>query len=415
MAARYSDKMNGLRESFDKIIYGPRHDLPEWVPQEGYEKAIDFLMSRWSLLSPRPLAIYQLGQVGRLGISDLDFIIVLQDERPIDWNQFQPGNFPGWVSRLFTHPPYCCTENTWHDLPAWFPVFNLRHLWGQTLSLPTIPERFVAGCSLGSLVDYLIVKMPRDVIWAVWETPIRIRILLAMLHSLKYTIKLAKQAKLHLDDEMNQFICKIDPFLTSWFDLEDSHRFESLTRLSYQACEVVGKLIFRVNEAITKEIHVSPIAQKDGYSENSSDLFYFISDWQFEKAFKLAFESYFKYAKIAWASPKRFLQVLSIYADECPSFGKFLKAQGCRLSLEWDGGIWNDGLRYHARAMTNYGNSISKLGVPPQKYIALNYEGQLSFFQRLIRYGYRMKNGKISSSEFAQRLLSQFYRSIKTS
>ncbi len=349
------------------------------------------------------------------GISDIDFIVVFPDNCHIDWTEFHPNVFPDWVKDLFTHPPYCCSEKTWPYLPAWFPTFNLNYLWGQVLSEPFIPKRFKTGCALGSLVDYLMVKIPRDILWVAWESPVRIRVLLAMLHSLKYTIYLANQADIKTTEEKSEILLKLDAMLSSWFKLEDIQRLESLSHLCYEACCVVGALISEVDTAIVKGMRLSgENFVNNVYAEPSSDTFSFLSSWTKEKALRFVYDNYANRSKIVWRSPISFLKVLSLYADESPIFGNFLKSQGCDVSLQCNGGRWDNGLRYHARAMTEYGLSIAQLGVPAQKYLALNFEPRLSFMRRAIRCSSRVLSGKISFLDIVQRVFSLFYGSLRT-
>ena len=95
-----------------------------------------------------------------------------------------------------------------------------------------------------------------------------------------------------------------------------------------------------------------------------------------------------------WINPYSFAQVIEIYADECPRFGKYLRAQGCKTELLWSGGKWSEGLRYHARAMTSYREKTRKIGVPAQKYIALGYLPQ-PFLYRLTGYVKRVAKGEV--------------------
>ena len=390
---------------FIEIPYGPFTDAPRKVPRERYEQAVELLILHWSSLPRRPIAIYQIGQVSAPGISDLDLVVVFSGEQPIDWSQYQPQAFPPWAQQLLTHPPYCCTERVWPDLAAWFPTFNLDHLWGEHLPEPKVPEAYVSGCSLGILVDYLITKVPRDFLWIAWERPLRLRILLALLHSLKHTVKLAVQAGFAIPERAQQSIAEVDFLRLSWFDTNSSNRLEALSHLCGEVCEIAGELISQVDEAITDLAGLKHSSPRGSCVGNHSDLFRFTAPWSYEESLRTAFEHYSQSGQFNWSSPLSFLQILAIYADQCPKFAWYLWAHTGYTKLRWDGGVWKDGLRYHARAMTAYGESATRLGVPAQKYVALRYSPQPSFWRSAHRYAVQVLQGKTSILEGMRRIV----------
>jgi len=392
---------------FDDIPYGPFADIPRAVPKEQYDAAIEMLVTQWSTLSQRPMAIYQIGEISAPGISDLDFVLVFADGKPIDWDQLQPQVLPDWIQELITHPPYCCTREAWPDLLAWFPAFNLRHLWGDTLPMPKIPEEFVSGCTLGMLVDYLIVKVPRDLLWIAWKRPLRVRLLLAMLYSFKHTFKLAEQAGFTIPESALQTISKVDSLRGSWFEADSSERLETLARLCAEICDEVGRLITQVDIRLSQSMdELGNNLQRPTRRRSHADLFDFATFWTYTGAIKSAFENYSHTGQVAWISPRSFSQVFGVYANEFPQLAKYLRIQGCEPKLQWDIGIWNDGLRFHARAMMAYVKSACRLGVPPQKYIALGYSPPPPFWKFIQYNTVRVLKGEISLRKIARRLLS---------
>lgn len=374
--------MHQYDDYFVDIAKGPFIDEPVKILKERYDEAIAFLVSRWSSLPNKPLAIYQIGQVAAPGISDLDFIIVFPSGNRIDWREYQPDTFPSWIRQMLTHPPYCCTEETWPELTAWYPTFNMRHLFGKILNEPLVPSELLSGCSMGMLVDYLLVKVPRDFIWLSWERPLRLRILLAMLHSLKYTLKLAETAGIPLNDK-TQIICEVDDLRVSWFELDSEERLQTLAQLSEKVCSLTGELIQNVNEKIMAGLKGDLVAYPK--PQEKLTLFSFDSSWTYESAISKSFNTYRQSGEIEWTNPESFLQVLGIYSDESPLFKKYFAKHGCNPQLSWDGGPWDKGLRYHARAMIRYSKSTSKLGVPSQKYIALGYYSQPNLLYSISR------------------------------
>jgi hypothetical protein len=369
---------------FNDIPKGPFIDAPVKIPKEHYEEAVALLISKWSSLKTSPIAIYQIGQVAAPGISDLDFVIVFPSGSCIDWREYQPDVFPLWVRQMLTHPPYCCTEETWPKLPAWFPIFNMRHLYGQVLPDPTVPSEFLPGCSLGMLTDYLIVKVPRDFVWISCERPLRLRVLLALLHSLKYTFNLAESAGVDSPKDKAQIVWEVDALRKNWFELDAKERLQTLAQLCARICYISGELIQNLNDKIM-------IGQKGDVGTlykplKKSNQFLFDTSWTYESAINESIKTYKQTGKNAWINPESFLHVLGIYSNELPHFKKYFANYGYKLRFSWDGGSWNNGLRYHARAMIAYSESAAMLGVPPQKYVALGYFPQPPMWKSCLNY-----------------------------
>jgi len=394
---------------FKSMDNAPVTDSPTQIPVSRYSDAIEFLVKHWTSLPASPIAIYQIGQVTAPGISDLDFVLVFSDGPSIDWSQFQPNRFPEWVQQLFSHPPYCCTESTWSDLTAWFPIFSLRHIWGAFLTEPKTSDVYISGVALGMLVDYLIVKIPRDILWIAMEQPVRLRILLGILHSLKYIIHLAEQAGIQIPESSGKVIAGVDALRSNWHNLDFATGMEKLAILSKEVCFIAGEQIALLDDTLSRAIELP-----DGVNfvcGNPSSLFWFKSPWLFSNALSIAAGQEHEAWKIPWINPYSFAQVLGIYADESPRFGKYLCAQGCKTELWWSGGQWSKGLRYHARAMTSYREKVRKIGVPAQKYIALGYL-QESFLYRLNGYVKRVTNGEVGIRDVLRKTTLELKKSF---
>jgi hypothetical protein len=377
---------------FRSIVNAPVTDMPMQIPASRYSDAIELLVKHWTRLPVPPIAIYQIGQVAAPGISDLDFVLVFNDGRSIDWSQFQPHSFPDWVQQLFIHPPYCCTESTWSDLPAWFPIFSLRHLWGSVLKEPRLSDEYLCGVALGMLVDYLIVKMPRDILLITKERPIRVRVLLGMLHSLKYIMNLAKQAGIGVPKSSSEVIVNVDTLRSNWHDLDFAIAMERLCILTKEACFIAGEQIDILDNVLSEAM-----ALPNGVNfvcGKPTSLFCFRSPWLFSNALEMASGYKHDTSETIWVNPYSFAQVLKIYADECPRFGKYLRTQGFKTEILWSGGKWGDGLRHHAQAMTSYREKTNKIGIPAQKYIAVGYL-PLPVLYRLLRYVNRVAKGEV--------------------
>jgi hypothetical protein len=361
-----------IAQYFEDFVDGPFSELPIPINRERYDVAIELLLNRWLSVSQRPLAVYQLGQIGAPGISDLDFVVVVPTGQRVNWTDYQPQSFPAWVREIFTHPPYFCDPTAWSCMPAWFPVFDLRFLWGEQLPAPTIPQSAKTGCALGELIDYLLVKLPRDILFLAWSRPLRVATLLCVMHSFKYSLRLAEQAGIAPWKEAVDTIAAVDRLRGDWFGLAERERIELLGRLCAELCGIIGTLMARVDGCISGSggTRLDTDSPRRPTSEDNG-LFRFKPDWTFDASIKNASERFTGTGSFAWSCPLSFAQVLSVYADETPILRGHLQSLGCPMQSTWQAGVWDEGLRFHARAMTTYSNSARLIGVPAQQYIAL--------------------------------------------
>ncbi len=385
-----------LRDIFDAIPKAKITDVPIQVPISHYHKAIDLLIDHWKSLREPPMAIYQCGQIAAPGISDIDFIVVYEDGVNFDVAQFEPYRFPTWVQQLFRHSPYFCCISTWKELPAWFPIFNLQHLWGAVLPEPVLADIYKPGVALGMLVDYFIVKIPRDILWIAIERPVRLRTLLCMLHSIKYIVYLASMADTPVSQKANEVIDNVNSLRLDWFNLDATERMGQMAALGQEVCCLAGEQIALLDKNLLKTIGF--YKQSNLTLGDSSSLFFFRTPWSFSEEIGMAIAKISRTGELAWVSPYSFTQVLALYVDECPRLGRYLFSKCDRVDLFWNGGYWNDGLRYHARAMTTYRECMAKKKVPSQQYIALGYL-PLPLSLRLKKYIKRIFNAEIGKQE----------------
>lgn len=354
-------------------------NLPEAIAPEAYEKTIDYLADRWSALSPKPLAIYQIGEISTPGISDLDFILVFPNNGQLNWADYEPNSFPDWVRRTLTHEPYCCTLDAWSKVDGWFPAFDYRHIRGEHLDVSRDPMS--AGLALGFLVDYAIVKNPVDFLRFSGASPVSVRNLLLLLNSAKYTVKLAEQAGVELPENAHRVVDDIAELRNQWFrrDLNSnlelfSGAYAGITTLCGEVIQSCGRLLGKGPNSPDKD----KVAITDGWWH-----FEFVEDWSLEAASEVSLRAFRDpHGRPVWQVPWSFLAVLNIYADECPAFRKYFQLP--TVKTNWDSAQWDAGLRYHARAMLSYAVSSTRLRVPIQKYISYSLYHEPSLCRRVM-------------------------------
>jgi len=106
-------------------------DLPHAVPASSYEEALgrmtDFLRKKEGIL-----AVYQLGGVTSPGISDLDMLVVTEDNLRFDVNPLM--DLPGISRYLFIHSLYGISVANFHRANQYSFYSTFRKLEGKELT-----------------------------------------------------------------------------------------------------------------------------------------------------------------------------------------------------------------------------------------------------------------------------------------
>jgi len=366
-------------------------DFPLEASVDLYSRAIHFLVNHWSHLTNKPASIYQIGQIGAPGISDLDFILVFEDASPVDLKHFLPERFPAWIQDLFTHSPFFTTLKSWPNLHGWHPTFNITHLWGRELPLPTILPEHEKGLALGMLIDYLTIKIPADLLTYGLQRPLRLRTLLCLLNSVKYIFYLSEKSGIPACSDAGKFSDDIQNLRSHWHDHDNAENLEILLRLWDQTIHLSLEQIDLVDNFLIKEF--PDLSTTNQGSPDS--MFWFYSPEEDESRLELAIQNQKSHGIIPWPSPPSFLCVFSHYAEVEPILFRYFSKQGLKLSKSFPETAWSAGLRFHAHAMVINRLECKKMNLPSLKYVSLGCL-PLSIPTRARQYLFRLLRGERS-------------------
>lgn len=131
---------------------------------------------------PSAVALFEFGNVACPGLSDLDFLVVLEDGFRGAPPRLLLTEFPETARAAIGHDALFVSRAAAHDLSAVFPIFGARHLFGRTLDLPlttTLPADVRAALYAWSTAT----KYPNDLIWLSKEPRTRWATILAYANS----------------------------------------------------------------------------------------------------------------------------------------------------------------------------------------------------------------------------------------
>ena len=160
-------------------------DYPHSVPLREYDDELSH-MAEWLLQFPQVSSVYQVGSVGAPGISDLDLVVVFQDEQKL---AIQPLNSLSRSGKyLFIHNLYGCSRKQFEKSQrfSFFGTFKL--LAGERFSEQAIVSNLSDTLKIQVALEFLL-KMYVNLILQSAYKILRVRSLLLHVKGLLFDLE----------------------------------------------------------------------------------------------------------------------------------------------------------------------------------------------------------------------------------
>ena len=162
-------------------------EIPKPIALNIYEDIRKKFLRRCKLNSS-VTAVYEFGNIGCPGLSDLDFLVVLLDNffgipENLTINQMAP-----LYADVMNHDPIFISESELSTFGALSPIFNCKQIYGQSKIIPT-SDTFDKNIQEICYTIQNLVKYPTDLIWLSKQGKIRWKTLLAYLNSFNHVKK----------------------------------------------------------------------------------------------------------------------------------------------------------------------------------------------------------------------------------
>lgn len=356
--------------------------LPFQATQSDYEKVSESLVTRWMSLSSPPETIFQIGQIKAPGISDLDYIVVYDSSKgPIPVSEYQPGAYDTETRKFYTHSVYFSSTDSWNELPACLPIFDLKLLAGKKMGVVEQVELEKPGLALVNLVNYLSIKMPSDLLQFAWSDEIHVRTTLCILNSFKYILVMYESAfGEKVPTGWREISEEIQSLRTGWKSIPSD--YATMSRVIERTIEVIGELTKETAARIASKIHGALPAT----TVSAKDLVHFEPNWSLKQAITVARSGFNTSGIPTWTVPMEFLAVLGQNSKDSAEFRSYVRGL---LGADIPCGLiecrWTIGLKRYATSVVRYENCVSRMGVPPSKYVSLGYKRHRSLFVRGIK------------------------------
>lgn len=184
---RYVESSNLLRSCAGAFAGKVISEVPAPIDLSMYELTKDWIVNRLQTIE-EVKAVYQYGEVGCPGLSDLDVLIVMKDDalKPVP---FQLNDMPEQLQDVMGHDATFVGEKSLTLFPKVFPLFGARLLYGD--GQKNIAASFSELQSvLPAYTITFLAKYPADLIYLCRLNTVRFKTILAFLHSFKHFIPL---------------------------------------------------------------------------------------------------------------------------------------------------------------------------------------------------------------------------------
>jgi SAM-dependent methyltransferase len=152
---------------------------------------------------PAVQAVYEFGQVGCPGLSDLDMLVILKDGYQDIPHSLTQSRLDQETSRLMGHDPIFVGKESAIFLAGVFPLFQATLIYGEAVSIGFSDSYSIDHQA--ALVSFLTaIKYPADLIWLSGQTEARWTTLLAYLNSFKHVSQCLSMLDIQIPDSVKE-------------------------------------------------------------------------------------------------------------------------------------------------------------------------------------------------------------------
>lgn len=329
---------NSIHTEFkNKILNRQYNYVSEPLPLKinEYDRALKVFLDKFARYH-NIKSIYKFGFISAIGISDLDFIVVLNDPLSKPREDLSYKGFNKKERYIYNNtPPIYMSEEIFKQYTYVLPFRGLKLLYGNEINQVT-PENKQAYNIL-TIIEICTLFYPRVFLDLLYRPKLNIRRALCLLNALQYPVKLM-HGIVEVDDRWEGFEKELKNLREKWFQL-DSDRYKLLVSLVvdavYLSLDIIAKTSnYLVTLDCVKKIsfHNRKIVGQLGYNYCT-----FISKFSKDESLSILID---RHEKTHWTRrftsvlPWPFLAPLLLYKEE-----EGLLSSHFRSSLRIDDGF----------------------------------------------------------------------------
>ncbi len=193
-------------------------------------------------------AIYRFGRPGILGVSDLDYIVVLENNfKPAYGVRYDIDFFTKESQYLLIHPQRVTSESLMKDVQWFLPVSNLYKVWGRDIDINTPDDVMLRRVGVMNWVNVFSGWKLKIFITALCERKIFLRDILSKMKTLKYVDSLLMNENASYKSKYAEFYDRVISLRKNWFTNEDVFNKQEILDLTIKSVEVSCHLVNQLN------------------------------------------------------------------------------------------------------------------------------------------------------------------------
>jgi len=235
----------------DKNSYPVKYqftNVPIELTMEDYTKArkefVDHISS-----DPGVVAIYQIGSVTAPGLSDLDFIVVLNDKRLTNVPSFFSISNLGQKSQyVLMHEQFFVDRLIMKELPKLTAVFNMKKVYGEDVDICQLEGAGQRLLTQILLNDIVVVALGHEYATYLDSNVLDVRLTLARMNSLKYPVNMFAALSGIRNENWEACIDDFAQIRSQWFELSTQQRYEALGSCLHGAACLADELVNQLDD-----------------------------------------------------------------------------------------------------------------------------------------------------------------------
>jgi hypothetical protein len=286
---------------------------PKFCERGYYDSAID---SYVSIVQGEDnlRAIYQIGNIGSFGISDIDLAVIVDNsDKKTDYSRYSISNLSVKERYVFTHEPILLPLDVVEFIDLLCPVYKINKIYGEDVYFNKSFDPL--QLKLINLINAITLFYPRELLWPIFKRQIDVRSMLCRLNLLCYLFKDIEQISGINLNEFEVFTNSIKELRNRWFELDRS-KYRVLIEILIDSLRLVLRMIdMLLNYVLSNKIIESLSEYKDNYFITSSQTLFFSKAWSQKASLSNSIELFKHSGMVASFLPVELMVLLAEFSS----------------------------------------------------------------------------------------------------
>ncbi len=269
-------------------------------------------------------SVYQTGEISKPGISDLDFLIILNDEKQkhkLNHFGYLRSSLPPLTQYLLIHNPLMILNpSLWQNINKLYTYKNFIHLSGPLLKTPDSADDSGWATSLLQQVEQYTFRPMKKNFNQIFTRKISMRRALVSMNTIKYSVNAVQGLGIEIPKWLT-FNNDVTELRNNWFSFEKHQQITAIYQLTRTGIEICFEIMEKLSELLEKfglippELETTTGKKIVGYLDDDR---IFVKGFQSEQALEFYIKAFHLTGNFISLIPSNFLLPLMVYSDSTP-------------------------------------------------------------------------------------------------